>query len=69
MAKTQTNGLSINMLLSRDTKGALVYQEVNDAGEAIDATQGAKIGTLYVRKTAFPGSAPKAIGVTLSVKA
>jgi hypothetical protein len=34
--------------LEKETKGALRYQEVDEKGESL-----AKIGTLYVRKSAF----------------
>jgi hypothetical protein len=43
--------------LEKETKGALRYQEIDENGEAIEAP-GAKIGVLYIRKSAFPrGSA------------
>ena len=50
----------------KETKGALRYQEINDAGE--DAGAWAKIGTLYVRKTAFAQGAtiPKELTVSVS---
>jgi hypothetical protein len=37
--------------LEKTTKGAVRYQEIDDNGAPADAW--AKIGTLYVRKTAF----------------
>jgi hypothetical protein len=38
--------------LEKETKGALRYQEVDEKGEVIEQAW-AKIGTLYVRKSAF----------------
>jgi hypothetical protein len=43
---------TVAMILEKETKGALRYQEVDENGQPIE--QGwAKIGTLYLRKTAF----------------
>jgi hypothetical protein len=70
MAKQQvkSNGFSINMLLEKETPGALRYAEVNSEGQKVDANSGAKIGTLYIRKSALE-VAPKAITVQLTVRA
>jgi len=38
--------------LEKETKGALRYQEVDEKGELIEQAW-AKIGTLYLRKSAF----------------
>ncbi len=38
--------------LEKETKGALRYQEVDEKGEVIEQAW-SKIGTLYVRKSAF----------------
>jgi len=71
MAKSTTQGaikaVNVNMILDRETKGALRYQEVNEQGAALEIGAGAKIGTLYVRKDAYPqGTAPKAVSVTIA---
>lgn len=58
-------GFEINMLLERETKGALRYAEVDEQGNQVEAADGAKIGTLYIRKTALQG-APKAITVSVT---
>jgi hypothetical protein len=42
----------VRFKLEKETKGALRYQEVDEKGEAIEQAW-AKIGTLYVRKSAF----------------
>src|SRR5258707_15846000 len=44
--------MEIRFKLEKETKGALRYQEVDDKGEVIEQAW-AKIGTLYVRKSAF----------------
>lgn len=69
MAKGTNNaGFTINMLLEKETPGALRYAEVNERGEQIDANSGAKIGTLYIRKSGLGGAVPKAITVAVSVR-
>ena len=55
--------MKINMQFKKETKGALVYEEIDTGGNVIDFGL-AKIGTLYVRKKAFTGSPPR-ISVTL----
>jgi len=44
--------IDVRFKLERETKGALRYQEVDDDGEVVEQAW-AKIGTLYVRKSAF----------------
>jgi hypothetical protein len=48
--------------IERETKGAVRYQQMRD-GERWSTHQGAPIGSMYIRKTAFEGEAPKAITV------
>jgi hypothetical protein len=57
--------IEVRFKLEKETKGALRYQEVDEKGEVIEAW--AKIGTLYVRKSAFErGSAfPQLLRVTV----
>jgi hypothetical protein len=58
--------MEIRFKLERETKGALRYQEVDDKGDPIEQAW-AKIGTLYVRKSAFErGTAfPQTLRVTV----
>ena len=56
---------TVRMALERETKGAVRYQELDAAGKPVEAMDGAKIGTLYVRKSAFSGQAPTSIQVTV----
>ena len=44
--------IEVRFKLEKETKGALRYQEVDEKGEVIEQAW-AKIGTLYVRKSAF----------------
>jgi hypothetical protein len=44
--------IEVGFKLEKETKGALRYQEVDEKGEVIEQPW-AKIGTLYVRKSAF----------------
>lgn len=60
--------LVVKFLLDQETKGALRYKEVDDNGTPREITEGAKIGTLYIRKTAIPGKQPPALSVTVEWK-
>jgi hypothetical protein len=53
--------------LEKETKGALRYNEVDKDGKAIEHPDFA-IGTLYLRKSAFPAPFPQAIAVTVETK-
>lgn len=48
--------MTVHFLLERETKGAIRYFETTSAEGVtpFDIKEGAKIGTLYVRKSAFP---------------
>lgn len=51
--------------LERDTKGAVVYKEVDSKGRVLK--EGYVVGTLYVRKDALPeGDTPEKITVSIS---
>jgi len=58
--------MQVRFKLEKETKGALRYQEVDEKGEGIEAP-GAKIGILYIRKSAFErGTAwPQELRVTV----
>ena len=58
--------MEVRFKLEKETKGALRYQEVDEKGEVIEQAW-AKIGTLYVRKSAFECGAafPPELRVTL----
>ena len=59
----------IVMTLERETKGALRYQEITETGSVKDTDEkGAVIGTLYLRKKAFPGKPAMQIEVTIETK-
>ena len=59
--------MEVRFRLEKETKGALRYQEVARRGEAVEQAW-AKIGTLYVRKSAFERGAafPQALRVTFN---
>ncbi len=48
----------------RETKGAVRYQEVNEAGNVLNLGEYA-IGTLYLRKSMLKEPWPKALGITI----
>jgi hypothetical protein len=56
--------ITLHFAVEKETKGAVRYKEVNaDGTDVFDA----KIGTLYVRKSAMPGRVVQSL--TLNVKA
>jgi hypothetical protein len=57
--------LTAKMVFERETKGAVRYQEVDSDGKALDILDSI-IGTLYIRKTALNGQAPKTVTVIVS---
>jgi hypothetical protein len=58
--------IEVRFKLEKETKGALRYQEVDEKGEVIEQAW-AKIGTLYLRKSAFERGAafPQLLRVTV----
>lgn len=54
----------IQLTLERETKGAVRYQEVDENGQILGKVD-AVVGTLYVRKKAFPDGPPQTLSVTL----
>ena len=59
--------MQVRFKLEKETKGALRYQEVDDKGEPIEQAW-AKIGTFYIRKSAFERGQPfpQTLRVTVS---
>ena len=51
--------------LERETKGAIRYQELDDAGAPVKIGEGAALGTLYIRKSALVAPWPKSITVII----
>jgi len=56
--------IDVSMVLERETKGAVRYQEVDAAGNPM--TEDYKIGTLYIRKSALKAEPQKNIKVVIS---
>jgi hypothetical protein len=51
----ETTTLIARFTLKRETKGAVLYKEVNKAGEQLEMSDPkCKVGSLYIRKLAFP---------------
>jgi hypothetical protein len=59
---------NVKLILERTTPGALFYRESDGRGGTYQSpnSPGCKIGTQYIRKTAFNGEAPKEITITVS---
>ena len=47
---------------ANETKGALKYAEIDEAGELVDMVN-SKIGSIYLRKTVLDGNRPRFIEV------
>lgn len=57
----------VEMVLEKETKGAYRYMEVDADGKPVDQVW-AKLGTQYIRKTAFErDNAPRKLTVTVEV--
>jgi hypothetical protein len=63
-----TTRIEVRLILEKETKGALHYQEVDDGGQAIEQAA-AKIGTLYLRKPALERGAPFPQSLRVTVEA
>ena len=58
---------TVKLMLDRETKGALRYQEVDDAGvPRTDDAKGCVFRNLYVRKAALEGAVPKSITIEMN---
>ncbi len=66
MTKNNNGSIVLSFAVEKETKNAVRFMEVDDAGKQVEADK-AKIGTLYVKKTAFEGGKwPTTLAVTLS---
>jgi hypothetical protein len=63
---TEASTVNVTMTLEKETPGAIRYQEVDAKGGVVTMQEGAKIGTLYMRKVAFGKAVPKSISVTVN---
>lgn len=66
MAKSNGTTVTCSFLFERETKGAVRYQEINAQGEPISTNDGAKIGTLYLRKSALGSDIPQKVSVSVT---
>lgn len=59
--------MKVKFALDRETKGALVYKELDAKGKVVASVSDGKIGQLYIRKSAYPdGKYPP--GITVMVE-
>ena len=56
----------VTMLLDRETKGALRYQEVDSSGAALELVNSV-IGTLYLRKSALPRGVVRPVRISVEL--
>ena len=56
--------LICKMRLAKETKGALMYQEVDEKGEDTILN----VGTQYIRKSALGSSKPETLTLTIEYK-
>ena len=57
--------MNVEFTLEKETPGSLRFQE-NNGGKVVQVADGAKIGTLYVRKDALDGDTPKKLKVEIA---
>jgi hypothetical protein len=63
------SSIQADFYLDRETKGALLYKELDDNGRPIESMYAGKIGNVYIRKTAFNGSGfPKKIRINVTTE-
>lgn len=59
--------MKIRMILERETKRAVRYQEVDSSDQPISQSDPTcKIGTLYIRKSALPKPAPERLFISIA---
>ena len=58
--------LKVNFIVEKTTPGAVRFQETDDKGQPLKIGDGAKVGTLYVRKSALGKDIPNNLTVELS---
>lgn len=59
--------IKIRMVVEKTTKGAIKYAELSEKGVCLTPMDpGAKIGTLYIRKSAFNGAVPERITIEVN---
>lgn len=57
---------TLNFVMAKQTPGTFVFQEVDADGNAKKASDGAVVGSLYTRKTAWGASVPQRLSVTIT---
>ena len=57
--------MNVEFTLEKETPGSLRFQETK-GGKVVKVADGAKIGTLYVRKDALDGDTPKKLKVEIA---
>ena len=58
---------TVKLVLDRETKGALRYQEVDSTGTPVtDDAKGCVFRNIYVRKSALKGETPKEVTIELN---
>lgn len=58
--------ITASFQMERETKNTIRFQEISVSGQPIGPDEGAKIGLLYIQKSAFGESqAPKKIDVAI----
>lgn len=59
--------MKLDFVIEKETKGAVQYKECKADGSMRSVSEGAAIGTLYLRKSALEGRIPKTIQVELTL--
>lgn len=67
--------IAANFQVARETKGSIVFNELDDKGQPMVNEKGyadlarCKIGTIYIRKTALGNPVPSIIRITVETAA
>ncbi len=60
--------MQVYLKLRNETKGALRYDEVREDGTIFTVQEGAPLGSMYIRKSAFPaGNYPERLTVDITI--
>ena len=58
--------MTVHMVKDKETKGAIRYAEIDAKGKVIDDFTKVKIGSLYIRRSAFKELPPQNITVEVT---
>jgi hypothetical protein len=57
--------IKVKFRRERETKGAVLFKEVDENGKMIESMYDGKIGSVYIRKTALAEVIPNEVSITV----